>query len=311
MKYLQGPIDEFKNKDKAIKAIINALKDGSLAIFIGAGIGISATENRGFPNWSDLVIDCCEKMSIPFDKQKAGLTSDCKLSNNQYLLKKMNAVRSKCSSNEYFLDLVKNCLYRNVKSYDRKLLNTDLMTAIGSLLMNSIRGSANYVVNYNFDDLFEWYLNYWGFSTQIISTYPILFKRADVKILHPHGFLPLLKIHKDYKSDSIIFTQKDYDKVQNDTNDPWYSLQLNILASNLCLFIGLSGDDSSIRNICRKVYEEYYDGYERVLAFNLTIDKDEEREAENQELGIVNLYYEDHSKLPDLLFDICKKATNK
>ena len=309
MNYLQEDINLYKNRDKAIDAITSALKKGSLSIFIGAGIGI-ATTNNAFPCWSKLVENCCKIFNLDFDRNKAGYGKN-RLLNNNYLLARAEEFKGRCNSDDEYIQFVKQSLYPSTLSYDKKILNTELLSSIGSLIMNSLRGSANYIVNYNYDDLIEWYLNHYGFKVQIVSIYPTLFESSDIKVLHPHGFLPFLNKYDYFATEKIVFTKTDYEKLHNNTNHPWYSMQLNILSSNLCLFIGLSGDDTSISHACRTVYQDYYEKYQRVIGFNLTINNEvgKAKENENIKRGIVNFYYDDHSQLPDLLLEICRKAT--
>jgi hypothetical protein len=295
-------------REKAIKTIAESLKYGYLTLFIGAGISKSATKE--FPKWNELVNTCCHTKSINFDKKKAGLVKKNDDININYLLSLMDEVKRNCSGDKEFNDLVSNSLYENVQ-YDYSLMSKDLLFAIGSIIMGSIRGNSDCVINYNFDDLFEWYLSQHGFKIQIISKFPTIITKSDVNIYHPHGFLPYLSKYNSHKT-NIVFTLSDYECIMSEQVNPWNEFQRNVLSSKLGLFIGLSGDDQHLNSLCSFVYNtQSYVNKKRILGFIILNDSPKNKSTENDNLGrgLINLYIKDFCDLPPLLLEICQRAS--
>jgi hypothetical protein len=298
----------YLDKAYAIDTIADSLKNGCLTLFIGAGISKAATKD--FPKWNELVFSCCTKFRIDFDKAKAGLNLRGKKNiDNDYLLRKMEQVKHRNPTD--YTKIVKEALYDNNKVVYNNLISKELLVAIGSIIMGSIRGNSDCVINYNFDDLFEWYLDQHGYRTQVISTFPSLILKSDVNIYHPHGFLPLQKKYENYETEKIIFSHDEYESIITDQVHPWNEFQRYILSSKLGLFIGMSGDDKHVSSLCNHVYtKEYSINKKRILAFIILVDNkaNREKEEENLRRGLVNLYINTYNELPNLLLSICQKA---
>ncbi len=324
--------DLYLVKDTAIETLAFALKSGCLTLFIGAGISKSASKE--FPKWNELVMTCCAKNEIDFNISKAGLDeNDTKNINNEYLLKKMEEVKHKISNESLYINNVKEALYENIikdsdkdkdkdtkqeshndPTYDYVLMHKELLIAIGSIIMGSIRGNTDCVINYNFDDLFEWYLDQHGFKTQVISKFPCTIYKSDVNIYHPHGFLPLQKKYKGIETKKIVLSKNEYETVISEEVNPWNEFQRFILSTKLGLFIGMSGDDKHISSLCNYVYnKDVSTNQKRILAFIILIDNEENRsnEQENLRRGLINTYIKNYSELPSMLLSICRKATEE
>ena len=138
----------FLQRNAALRLLASALRRGNLAIFVGAGISMAATE--GFPNWVTLAERCCKKGEVEFDRTKAIVDS-------RYVRLKMREVRSALPKSGY-LAVVEAALYEGV-AYNDALLRTPVLAALGSLVMGAVRGAANVVFNYNYDDVLEWFLD--------------------------------------------------------------------------------------------------------------------------------------------------------
>jgi hypothetical protein len=302
-----------KDQDKCLEIIIEALKNGSLNLIIGAGVSMSTNNpidaedrdsksNIGFPNWIDLAKNCCKSASIDFDISQS--------SNNKYILSKLEEVRDFCKNSTPRLDFnefVKTNLYKNV-IYDINSLKTDLLIAIGALVMNSSKSSLTNVVNYNFDDILEWYLTYHGFDLQIISEINNVIYSSDTIFYHPHGFLPNSDLFSESTSKKIILSNKDYVRAKWN-EDFWNSIQRNIFSSKINLFIGMSGEDTHIEDICQYSYEKVVEK-ERILGVMIQCikDRNETIEKENNGNGVIIYYINNYSDLPNLLLKIVRTA---
>jgi len=287
------------DQNKCIEILADALKYGSLNLIIGAGVSQS-TKKDGFPSWAKLTNSCCKKTSIVFDDNQS--------SQNKYLLAKLESVRKSClNKGKDFSEIVKESLYENIE-FNIDLLKTDLLIAIGALVMNSSKSNLANVINYNFDDLLEWYLTFYGFDIQVISDSNHLITSSDVNIYHPHGFLPKCERFVDFNSDKIILSNRDYVEAGWNT-DFWNSIQHNILSNKINLFIGMSGEDPHVESLCQYSYDKII-GKNRLLGIMVLSLKNKNETIEQQNLsnGIVTYYISDHSELPDLLLKISRQA---
>ncbi|RJX20449.1 MAG: hypothetical protein C4570_03820 [Ammonifex sp.] len=308
------PIDAFVNCPPTVivNKLAKFLRDGCLCLFIGSGVSMSTNNdekdisNTKFPGWISLVDRLCKIHRRPFDLELAKKSND-------YILSTTEAIEAEYDSPESgFLEIVKKNLYKGI-TYDINTLKLRLMIAIGSLVMGMIGGSAGVVVNYNFDDVFEWYLANHGFRIQVISDFFKLTKRCDVTIYHPHGFLPYTKKFFDLQTKDIVFSKISYERILGDDNHPWNQLVKNLLATKVCLFVGLSGQDLNIRSLCTKTYEVI--GKKRALGFvvlqkKLGQNKQEllDTNAEFTRRGLVPFYVNEHNETPDLLLKISRSA---
>ena len=289
----------YSERDNATEAIVEALKNGYLTLFIGAGVSKSATSL--FLNWADLAKKICQIANVAFLEGRA--------SSNIYIRGVIQDVEDKTPSEDY-IQLVKRTLYENVE-YNNSALTKDLLVALGSLVMGSLRGSAGVVVNYNFDDLLEWYLCYHGFTVQPISEIPSIIKKADVTIYHPHGFLPLTEKFRTLQTQSIVFSERSFKNSITAEVNPWNELQRSILGSKCALFIGMSGDDPHIENLCWYAYDKLLKR-KRVVGFIILKNQENNLDIQKSLLrnGLVPFFINDHNELPELLLNFCRLAAD-
>ena len=283
----------------ADNAIVSALREGYLSLFIGSGVSKSATSL--FKIWSELVRDCCNEASVFFDDSQAD--------SNSYLRGVIQDIEDKLSKEEY-IELVKKCLYKDIV-YDNSVLKKDLLVSLGSLVMGSFRGSASSVINYNFDDLLEWYLCYHGFSVQTISEIPTIVSSSDVTIYHPHGFLPLVPKFNYLETSDLIFSARSFkDSTASEVN-PWNELQRSILGAKFALFVGMSGDDPHVEILCFYAYEKLL-RRRRIVGIIILTDNADNRKKERELIrnGVVPYYIHNHDDLPDTLLHFCRLAAD-
>ena len=177
--------------------------------------------------------------------------------------------------------------------------------------MGSVRGSAGAVVNYNFDDLLEWYLSYHGFKVQTISDPPSIISNADVTVYHPHGFLPLTNKFKPFEMDDIIFSERSYKASRTAEVNPWNELQRSILSSKCALFIGMSGQDPHVEDLCWYAYDRLLER-KRIVGF-IILSNTEENVSKEKDFfrnGLVTYYIKDHDALPEKLLNFCRLAAD-
>lgn len=278
--------------DDTLPTISTLLNGGYLSIFMGTGVSMSAGFN--IPDWDTFVKNCCDDATIRYDKSGNVLTL-------------MDKVQTKIPSKDWIQFLHKN-LY-GTTTYNLNDMKTDLSVALMTLIVNSIKGGIKSIVNFNYDNLLQWYISSYGFSVNTVYKPYTLIGRADVDIYHPHGYIPLGESINDVEIDDIIISHKDYQRVRT-SNYKWDSLLKQTILKNVILSIGLSGDDEHI-------YDLFYDCYnqklmkDRILAFHFR-KKGEKYKFEPEgmlERGIVCLEYDEYDDLPKYLMKISQNAS--
>jgi len=291
-----------KNPEFAIPLLSYYLYSGMLTVAIGAG----ASSGFGLPPWYLLVKRCVKEAKIK--QRKLNIKIDENTENRQLLLsmdeveKKIGGVLGRGESLEY-RELVKKCLYKGV-IYNEKKRNNELLISFSNLIVNSRRGSINKVYNFNFDDSLEWYLSRHGFDVQIIHEIHKPYKKADIKIYHPHGFLPK-QMSSEEQSNFLIFSEFSYDLRRRDPNDPWLDHFESVLKENIVLFIGLSGDDitfgPALVSAKEDTEKERYTGF-WFCKKNMKIEQFNFFKNRN----IVPLIFNDFDEIPKYLSKICQ-----
>ena len=110
--------------------------------------------------------------------------------------------------------------------------------------MASNRGSVSRVLTFNFDDLLERFLTYYGFFIEPVSSVPTWGSRIDTRVFHIHGFLRGNEMED--VDGPIVMAQKHFDAMTGKDGHPWRELMVDLFRSHTCLFIGLSGDDNNL-----------------------------------------------------------------
>lgn len=211
------------------------LRSQRLVFVLGAG----ASFGFGLPSWEQLVYDLAKAAGVVV--KKSWSAEKC-----------ADRVYATAGSDEIkFAELVRRALYGNFDSSIDRLLKNDVLRAVGAASMASVRGSANTIVSFNYDDLLEEYLRHHGVVVQSVARVPAWRDRCDVQVLHPHGLLP-----NDMGSPvlaGVVLAQEHYDRVVGKAKDLWRATLISAFASHTCVFVGLSGDDKNLRSILEDV----------------------------------------------------------
>jgi len=251
LEYSVSP-ETLEDQTEAQGVLAERLACGELMLVLGAGVSSSL----GAPGWHELVVDCCNQASI---KHKINLKRKEK-STDDDLRTLMSSVFSFCkdSSNsesearKQYNEIVRSHLYKGMQN-DLFLTNSSpLLLAVGSWLMGGQAGKVSDVVTYNFDNLLESFLETNGFTIQSIYDLPVLCNEVDVRVYHPHGFLP----REGQGSRFLIFDQHSYALRLGDvekSDNLWHIILRSILLQKQAVFIGLSGKDPVIPPLLSKV----------------------------------------------------------
>jgi SIR2-like protein len=109
------------------------------------------------------------------------------------------------------------------------------------------------VITYNYDDLLEK-----TFESETSLSYQTIFKddeikNKDVNIYHVHGYLPRTGHLKSEHSKSIILSEQKYNYLFNNPLSWQITNQLTRFRENLCVLVGLSISDPSLRRLLESV----------------------------------------------------------
>lgn len=223
-------ISHWENDKMLFDHLASHLLNGRIALILGAGI----SKSFGLPDWNDLVKKMYEQKKLtPPKSKKVGLEKQAE----QF---KVNV----CKNDDIiFKNSVQEALYIESKLDFKNLKSLNTLSSIAALIMASKRGNASNVITFNFDNVLELYLSYYGFVSNSRYKDKHWTLNADVNIYHPHGYIPAPPI-KEFSKD-IIFDQESYSKIIGDESNVWRQHVLSILRTHFCIFIGLSGDDSN------------------------------------------------------------------
>jgi hypothetical protein len=296
-------IDSLMNEERATRFLAEKLGQGTVTLFLGAGTSRGAS----LPDWPELLRRMgCDVAAGSSADVLQGLADDVK--------------RDKCGGSEReFARLVKQQLYDGV-SLSADLLRTDLLIALGAMLMGSRRGSVKRVMTFNFDSTLEWYVTLYGFIPRVILQPPELEGAEDVRIYHPHGFLahPALGWRD---SDFVILGLRSVNARLGTIGDPWWELMRHTLRTSVGLFVGLSFrsfQDRSIAPLLETVGKEVHN--QRPTGVWLCPleseefsgpDKDKEKDRQTRaflDSNVVPVFLPRFDDLPRFLLGICQEA---
>ena len=296
---------QFSDEDLLLDLIGSKLVRGSLALFLGAGISkeLSPTEDdlwMGLPSWRTLLQRLLDGETDP------------DLAEKSYPQKALY-FRLKYHKNNYpaYLAAVEAALYENLKFNFTDIRKNDTLAALGALVMNSSRGRVSEVVTFNWDDILERFLLYYGFVTKPVFEAHFEAEVADVRVLHPHGFLPSPGSPFLARSERIIFDQTSYSERTGREADRWNRKLTTILLEHMCLFVGLSGDDPAIDSLAVIARDGYRQG--KIPYWGVTILKSPSQITidAHHERGIFVHSVSDYRHLPDFLFRIVQSAASR
>lgn len=292
--------EELTNHDRALDFLKEHLQQGTLVLFLGSG----ASSDMGLPEWVTFVNDIREKMQL--DPVPVSPTPSA-----ETLQIAADEAKEKCESDDEYFQLLKECLYKDLEELTSAALRNDLLTALGALLMGSKRGNVRRVVTLNFDSMIEWFLSMYGFVTRVIYSLPELEGSEDVRVYHPHGFLPHDSLNLP-GSDFVILGLDSVNKRLGKLGDPWFEMTRHILKSGFCLFVGLSSRsflDRSLAPLLAATGDELRN--KRPTGIWMLMEEiDEATRKQFLRNNVVPLVFETPEAIVDFLLEICRKAAH-
>ena len=273
-------------------------RHGLLSVFVGAGV----SQSCGLPGWQTLVARLTDR--VPTSKRRFDLDSIKELD----LVTRTRIVRELLGKS--FAYEVAESLYAEMHTVSKTV------SAIATL-------GVDRICSYNFDDILEEAMTIEGIGHKSVSpgqhvnnNYP------GVIVYHIHGMLPSGASPEDCKDIEIVLDETDFNRLYSDPYS-WANLvQLSMLISGSCLFIGCSMRDPNLRRLldtCRRLNithkhfaimqspVEGKKGDERANAAH-------QRNALKLELSSLNVepvWIGKHSDIPDILNSIRNKQRSE
>jgi hypothetical protein len=213
-----------------------------------------------------------------------------------------------CSNNEQqFSELVHKALYETYNSTGLQLSKVDMVAALGALVTPSVRGGVCHVVSFNFDDLLEQFLTSFGVCVDSLWQLPSWESRADVRVYHPHGFLPFNPAHG--LSKGIVMALNQYNRIVGNSTLLWRQTLMDVFRSNTCIFIGLSGNDQNLQSLMQEAKDSHANRNDHPFwAVRLGKSDDDPSKLIWQNRGVYHLSLHDYANVPHWLFEVCQIA---
>lgn len=319
-------------REKHIDKAKDIVKQGNVALFLGAGVSISAN----MPSWGKLLKGLMTEIkTLKGDSLKAftelypHVYSECGDS-NLIMARYLETAAQIGSDSAEFTKLIHRYLYKGEHT-------SNLLSDLALIIKQH---KADEVITYNFDDILEQELVKIGLKES--KDFVPIARDAEVSdhnnlpIYHVHGIIP----EHSNTSDRVVFSEEEYHNRYRDSYH-WSNVeQLHAMSRKHCFFIGLSMVDPNLRrllDISRKMnatdtpphyaflqrtkQNDYClsnsKGCQYVQVSQSLIDKKKQKDIYNlnyivlenifRQLGVNVIWYESHEEIPNLIervFDI-------
>jgi hypothetical protein len=284
--------DDWNNANKIKNLLAKRLSQRRLSVFLGAGVSTAFN----LPQWGELL----DRLYTI-----AGETRPAAKDNTRDAERLAGKPEYRGDPLKFAAD-VRTALYSSFSVDQLKSAENAMLSALGALVMSSVRGAAMNVVTFNYDDLLETYLRWRGFVVDSVANLPAWNGSSDVTVLHPHGWLPLDA--KARLTSGIVLTQKDYDRIVGDAKNFWRQRQTDIMRSTTPVFLGLSGSDPNLTSMLTEVQNDHPSkGTDHYWGVRLTA-KGDTNSSTWEERGIRSFECADFDHIPSLLMEVCRQA---
>jgi hypothetical protein len=293
---VHGHSDYLTNPLLATNEIGRQLGAGCLNLFLGAGV----SSGFGLPGWYDLVARILGRDG------DIAFIDELKKKSNKDLQKAIDDV-DVLGQEEDFTKILHAALYSKIADeLVDQLPKSPLLLSVAALLTGSCRGRIQRVFTYNYDDLIEQYLGMLGYSVCVRVAPTDFSRRCDVEVNHVHGFLP-----QSWKSGDvlpkIVLSERSYRERRSKIDEGWSLAVEHSIYERAGLFLGLSGDDTSMLDIFERTKEnieraEDYHGY-----WLLTPDAYDRNAKDILSVGMCPIRVE-KAAMPMFVFRICQQA---
>lgn len=282
--------DLWREEDWVKNFLAEQLTRRRLSLVIGAGVSVGL----GLPTWTALVDHLFEKAKLsPVHGQSIEVAAEDVLT------------RGFANDRIKFAEAIREAMYARVNANPKLVETSELMSALGALVMSSARGSVSNVVTFNFDTLLEEHLESRGYVVRSVDALPAWADGGDVTVLHPHGALPRdlsVPVRR-----GVVFTQHDFAAIIGQEQDLWRQRVSDILRSSTCLFLGLSGSDMNLVSMIQSAAPGHCSRPDAFWGVRFGGPNDT-MGAVWEKRGVLNVTLPAHEALAGWLMDVCRRA---
>lgn len=292
---------EFQNNN--INKAKGMVESGSVVLFLGAGVSISA----GLPSWDALLRKLLANEELD-GKDIDYVCIDEKCFHSSIIIARyIRESLEKSKKDEFFewsfTEAIRNALW---DGYAPNKGNHELIDTIAKIIKDESK-PVNSVITYNYDDLLERALGE-DFAQPIGKDNDI--ERNKFPVYHVHGILPYNDKDKagDTVASTAVISEDDYHKLYEKAFH-WSNVeQLHALQRYTCFFVGFSMSDPNLRRMLdiTKTNDERHFVFLRRDDFSICNkfkDKENMRIQEQimNKLGLNVIWFERFEELPGLL----------
>lgn len=240
----------YQHSDGLIKLLTNNFVrlPRKFTFVLGAGV----SKRYDMPMWNQLLnnylIQIKRRISYNEDYifEKIGDTSLIKA---QFVVDNFSQASSRKGREYAFCRDLKKLFYS--KNKYKQLTKSTLRSVVRCIDRNFDKSDG--VLTYNYDDLLERTI-----EVESNRSFQTIYKdedleNKDVNIYHVHGYLPRKGNLKSEHANSIILSEEKYNFLLNNPMSWQISNQLTRFRENLCILVGLSISDPSLRRLLESV----------------------------------------------------------
>jgi len=256
------------------QAIIDKLKKAydkrSLTLYLGAGVSVDS----GLPTWERLVLSMYFQTNQEiFQEARSQPFPNYLFAISEWLLKEssesLDIITSRIKryyhdqNPDEFYQLIKETLYSAYMGIGQGYMRSDYdifrqnktLEAIVTLCDHSDPGERGIksIISYNYDDLVEKGLELVdeakALKFKTIYKDDMRFEPDETPIYHVHGYIPYDDQVPGSSLDDLIFSEESYHKAAQNAYYWGNMVQMQNLANNTGLMVGLSLSDRNIRRI--------------------------------------------------------------
>jgi hypothetical protein len=304
-------------------ALTHAHREGDLALFLGAGVSLSAK----LPDWNTLLarlmVGVVER-NVPnqyqiTEKERQELGDQLQ---NLHLTSPLIAARYITSAiGDSLEESLREILYSPVR--EQGAGTSPLLASLAELCRKGETGSVHSVVTFNYDDLLEAELRQRDVVHRTIFRDEDVARPTELPVYHVHGFVR--REGEGKRSVPIVLSEEQYHALYADPYSWSNIVQLNLLRERTCLLVGLSMVDPNLRRllniaarkktarqhyvILSRVSEEKFkrglpSGFRKEIADQALAMHHEVEERALAELNLRVVWVEDHPEIPRVLDEI-------
>jgi hypothetical protein len=278
-----------------IKFLAEQLNKSRLSLVVGAGL---STE-FGLPNWQTLIDKLVGQAELPSDFVK------------QTAKRQASYIKTKIFKNDSSIlnNRIREIIYDDAKINFETLQDSKILSSLGALIMASSRGSVSNVITFNYDDILETYLSYYGFTCESTVEGISWTTDKDVVVHHPHGLMPCDK-SLPIKGDIILDSSSFHSIMQESSH--WKRTVFNIMSSTFPIFIGVSGDDDHLADHVEECKKNHVSLINKELAYwGIWFTTDDQTASAQiwRSLKIFPYKVSNYSEIPSILFKICQESS--